>query len=257
MNILENTFDTLIPSLVDLAEKAGKLIADIYIADFEVIKKEDGSPVTKADTISHDLLKSELERLTPDIPVISEEDEASWTVKSPYYWLVDPLDGTKGFIYKTGDFCINIALMRDDKPIFGLIHIPLTKETYYGYDGKAFLSLKGKVSLIHTRQFPQEGLTLLLGGYGKKFKEQEDFFLKTFPIIQIKRLRSAIKFCLIASGQADIYMRFEPCYEWDTAAGHALVEAAGGILTQVNGSPFLYGKTQLVNQAFVAFGQKP
>ncbi len=257
MIILENTLDTLIPSLVDIVEKAGKLISDIYNDEFEVIKKEDGSPVTKADTLSHDLLKAELERLTPGVPVISEEDESSWIVKSPQYWLVDPLDGTKGFIYKTGDFCINIALMENDKPIFGLIHLPLTRETYYGFNGKAFRNLAGDLSPIHTRHFPANGLTLLLGGYGKKFKEQEDFFLKTYPITKIMRLRSAIKFCLIASGSADIYMRFEPCYEWDTAAGHALLEAAGGILTQVNGSPFLYGKTHLINEAFVAFGQKP
>ncbi len=98
-------------------------------------------------------------------------------------------------------------------------------------------------------------MTLLLGGYGKKHKHLEDSFLKNYPILKIERLRSAIKFCALASGQADIYLRFEACAEWDTAAGQALIEAAGGIMTNVDGSPFVYGKKGLLNEAFVVFGQ--
>jgi 3'(2'), 5'-bisphosphate nucleotidase len=249
--------DILAPKVVALAEKAGDLICLIYQEEVEVIEKSDGSPVTKADHQSHHVIKEGLKKLTPDIPLISEEDETSWTLKSPLYWLVDPLDGTKGFIQKTGEFCINIALMKDNKPIFGLIHIPILKETFYGYDGKAFHTVHGKTSPIQTRPHPPEGITLLFGGYGKTFKAQEDFFLKSYPIHKIERIRSAIKFCHIASGSADLYLRFMPCSEWDTAAGQALVEAAGGCMTQLDGTPFLYGKKDLLNEAFVVFGRKP
>jgi len=242
---------------VALAEKAGVLICQIYKGEIEVFEKTDGSPVTQADQQSHSFLKESLGKLTPEVPLISEEDESSWTIKSPYYWLIDPLDGTKGFIHQTGEFCINIALMENDRPVFGLIHIPLTEETFYGYKGNAWRYCKGKTASIHTRPRPPEGMTLLLGGYGKKFKDQEDFFLKAYPIVKIERIRSALKFCHLASGHADLYLRFERCSEWDTAAGHALVEAAGGIMTNLDGTPFVYGKSGLINDAFVAFGRKP
>ena len=257
MSIYDPNIDFLAPKVVALAEKAGLLICQIYKEEIEVFEKADGSPVTQADHQSHCYLKEGLSKLTPEIPLISEEDEASWSIKSPYYWLIDPLDGTKGFILKTGEFCINIALMKNDYPLFGLIHIPLTRETFYGYMGKAWRHTKEKTSLIQTRARPLEGMTLLLGGYGKKFKDQEDFFLKSFPIVKIKRIRSAIKFCHIASGHADLYLRFEVCSEWDTAAGQALVDAAGGIMTKLEGTPFVYGKPGLKNEEFVVFGSKP
>jgi len=257
MNIMKPNFDTIAPQLVSLVEEASQIILQYYEGEFEVTHKEDGSPVTIADQKSHDLLKAGLEKLLPNVPVISEEDETSWSVKNQHYWLIDPLDGTKGFIYKTGDFCINIAFIENDIPIFGLIHIPLTGETYYGYDGNAFLVTGGRKSTIQTRPYPKEGLILLLGGYGKLFKEQELFLRKAYPIKQINRMRSAIKFCHVASGEADLYIRFEPCSEWDTAAGHAIVEAAGGSITLIDGTPFLYGKPKLLNSAFIVFGKKP
>jgi 3'(2'), 5'-bisphosphate nucleotidase len=240
-----------------LAEQAGELICEIYKESPQVFEKKDGSPVTQADQQSHLLLKDGLEQIAPHIPVISEEDESSWSLKSPLYWLVDPLDGTKGFITKTGEFCINIALMKDNHPILGIIHIPLTHETFYGYGGKAVRQYKGETSSVHTRPLSAQGMVLLVGGYGKKYKEQEDFFLKAYPIAKIERVRSAIKFALIASGRADLYVRFEACREWDTAAGQALVEAAGGIMSNLDGSPFLYGKPGLLNEEFAVFGQKP
>lgn len=257
MIMLKPSLSALSPFLVALSENVGHIIARIYKEEVEVFEKKDGSPVTRADHQSHALLSEGLQKLTPHIPVISEEDAASWTTKSPLYWLIDPLDGTKGFIHKNGEFCINIALMENDHPIFGLIHLPLTQETFYGYEGQAWKHEKGHSAPIHTRVIPPEGMTLLLGSHGKKFKEQESFFLKTYPITKTARIQSAIKFCSIASGAADIYLRFEACSEWDTAAGHALVEAAGGIIANIDGSPFLYGKPGLLNNAFVVFGHKP
>ncbi|HUX80249.1 MAG TPA: 3'(2'),5'-bisphosphate nucleotidase CysQ [Alphaproteobacteria bacterium] len=257
MNNIRSDLESLTPKVVALAEEAGQLISRIYEEEVEIFTKEDGSPVTRADHQSHHLLKRGLEKLTPHIPVISEEDEESWAIKSPIYWLVDPLDGTKGFIQKSGEFCINIALMEENCPIFGLIHIPLTQETFYGYGKKAWQSLNGKIIPIQTRSRPHQGMTLLLGGYGKKSTELADFFLKSYPIKETKRIRSAIKFCHIASGRADLYLRFEPCSEWDTAAGQILVEAAGGIMTNLDGTSFIYGKPGLINEAFVVFGIAP
>lgn len=257
MNTLKINLDFLALEVTAIAEQAGELICELYKGNTEVFEKKDGSPVTQADQQSHFFLKKHLEKVTPQIPLISEEDESSWALKSPLYWLVDPLDGTKGFIKKTGEFCISIALMKDHHPILGIIHIPLTHETFYGYGDQAIRQYKGEKTQIQTRPLPKEGMTLLMGGYGKKYKKQEDFFLKAFPIAKIERMHSAIKFALVASGKADLYIRFEDCREWDTAAGQALVEAAGGIMTNLDGSPFLYGKRDLLNKEFAVFGKKP
>lgn len=247
----------LLPQLIPLVEYAGQCISDLYHQNVEVIEKSDGSPVTDADKQSHNVIKKGLKDLTPNIPMVSEEDEESWKIKSDYYWLIDPLDGTKGFIYKSGDFCINVALMHNDTPIFGLIHVPLTKETFYAFDKKAWRYFEDETTPIHTRTPPSQGLTLLLGGYGLKFQKQQNYFLKTYPVKNVKHMRSAIKFCYIANGLADLYIRFDPCSEWDTAAGQILVEAAGGIMTNLDGSDFIYGKPKLINEGFVVFGQKP
>ncbi len=257
MKNLTHNLDVLVSKTVSIAEHAGKVIANLYSHDLEIIEKNDGSPVTLADHSSHDILKEGLEALTPDIPVISEEDEVSWSIKADLYWLIDPLDGTKGFINKSGDFCLNIALMDQDTPILGLIHIPLTKETFFAYDKSAWRTYEGITTAIHTRSPPSHGMTLLLGGYGKKFQVQQNFFLKSYPIDHTKHIRSAIKFCYIANGLADLYLRFEPCSEWDTAAGQLIVEAAGGIMTKLDGAPFKYGKPNFINDGFVVFGRKP
>lgn len=250
-------FEALATSVNTIAEKAGDLLKKYFEEEVEVFEKEDGSPVTIADQSSHMLIKEGLEIITPDIPVISEEDPDSWAIENTDYWLVDPLDGTKGFIYKTGEFCINIALIKNHHPIFGLIHIPLTQETYIGYGNQAYRLAEGEKHSLHSRQVPPEGMTLLLGGYGKAFLNLEDFLRKTYPIHKLKRIRSAIKFCALASGQADLYVRFTECYEWDTAAGHAIVEAAGGSMTKIDGSPFPYGKPNRLTEGFVVFGTKP
>lgn len=246
-----------IDKLISIVIRAGERISDLYQQNVEVIEKSDGSPVTEADKESHNILAEGLSKLLPGTPVISEEDEDSWKVKSDLYWLIDPLDGTKGFIYKSGDFCINVALMKNDKPILGLIHIPLTKETFYAFDNKAWRYYEGKSLVLQTRAPPNQGLTLLLGGYGLKFQKQQDFFLKSYPVDKVKHMRSAIKFCYIANGLADLYIRVTPCSEWDTAAGQILVECAGGLMTKLDGSTFMYGKPKLINEGFVVFGKKP
>lgn len=247
---------SLIPPLLSLATAAGQRIAYFYTQDLHVLKKQDTSPVTIADEQSHIILKSGLEKLLPHVPIISEEDPSSWHLKNSIYWLIDPLDGTAGFIQKNKEFCINIALMENNYPVLGLIHIPLTHETFYAYQGKAEHHVEGKTTPIHTRTAPSEGMTLLLGGQGEKYTREEELFLKSYPISTIRRVQSAIKFCDIAAGKADIYLRICPCSEWDTAAGQALVEAAGGKIVTLNNAPFIYGKPHLINSSFIVFGTK-
>lgn len=249
-------FETILPTLLDLASTAGKCIHSLYDAELEPTAKHDGSFVTEADHQSHQILKEGLESLSPAYHVVSEEDPSSWSHAHTLYWLMDPLDGTSGFIEKNGEFCINLAFIDQNRPVFGLIHAPLTQQTFYGYNGMAWVYEKGKKIPLHTRPIPAEGMTLLLGGYGKKHKAQEDFFLKAYPITHITRLRSALKFGALASGHADIYLRFEDCFEWDTAAGQAIIEAAGGLMATLSGDPFLYGKPNLLNKGFVVLGQK-
>ncbi len=249
------SLDSLIPPLLTLVERAGSRILEAYEKPVEVFTKSDGSPVTWADYQSHLVLTEGLEKLTPDVSIISEEDKASWTLNSTLYWLIDPLDGTKGFIQKNGEFCVNVALMEDHRPLLGLIHAPLTGETFYGYQGKAWCHRGSAATPIHTRTIPPQGITLLAGGGGKKFKDKAAQFFEPQTIATIEWVQSALKFCQIAKGEADFYLRFEECCEWDTAAGHALVEAAGGRMTNLDGSMFLYGKPNLRNKAFVVSGR--
>lgn len=249
-------FDTLLPDLLGLVSRAGECVRRLYDAELEPMEKQDGSMVTEADHQSHKILKEGLQTLCPAYSIVSEEDPSSWSQHTDLYWLIDPLDGTTGFIEKNGEFCVNVAFMDKNRPIFGLIHAPLTGQTFYGYGGMAWVYENGQKIPLHTRPVPQDGMTLLLGGYGKKFKAQEDFFLKAYPITHVTRLRSALKFTALASGKADIYLRFEDCFEWDTAAGQALVEAAGGIMATLSGEPFLYGKPNFLNKEFVVLAQK-
>ena len=258
MDNITPPFEPLIPKLILLCEEGGKLVLEFYknAEALEIIKKGDGSPVTNADHRSHQLLTQGLKNLTPGIPVISEEDEDSWGIKSSLYWLIDPLDGTKGFIHQDGQFCINVALMEGHKPILGFIHIPLTNETFYGYKNKAWKHISGKTIPIQTRNRPLEGSVLLLSNYALKNKDKWEPYLKGTRLAKIEPLHSAIKFCRVAEGAADIYFRFVPCKEWDTAAGQILVEAAGGLMATLDGLPFLYGKPDLKNEGFQVLGHK-
>lgn len=256
MKISEINLEPLAPHVVALAEQAGALICRAYQEVPEVIEKTDGSPVTQADYQSHIFLSENLKKLTPRIPIISEEDEKSWPLESPLYWLIDPLDGTRGFIEKNGEFCVNIALMEEGHPIMGIIHIPLTQETFYGYGNRAFRHYRGKENPIHTRPFPAHGAVHVVKGHSERGLAQEDAFLKAYPIVSVEKIHSAIKFTRIASGKADLYIRSESCRTWDTAAGQALVEAAGGVMQHFDGTPFVHGKPSVLNKPFAVFGQR-
>jgi 3'(2'), 5'-bisphosphate nucleotidase len=250
---------SLVSPLLALSERAGDVLLKIYQQDFEIIKKNDGSPVTRADKESHLFLKEGLKSLTPDIPVVSEEDSDSWQIDSFLYWLIDPLDGTRGFIQKNGKFCINITLMENNHPLLGLIHLPLTQETFYGFEGAAWKYSKKEVLPLPPFSLSLRQKRLLLDGLGKRIEEQEKLLKSKYSITQVDKAWSTVpslNFCALVSGEANFYVRTAPCCEWDTAAGQAIIEALGGKIVNLDESPFLYGKPGLLNKGFIVFGFK-
>jgi len=237
----------LIEQLIEISKDAGKAILEVYNSNFGHQIKEDLSPLTKADTLSNNIICERLKVITPDIPILSEENsDIPFNIRSSWeqYWLVDPLDGTKEFIKKNGEFTVNIALIENNTPIFGIIHLPVTNETYWGSSTKGSFYIKGnnqktklcvenkirsQVRIVASRSHPSKMLDTLLEEIGE---------------YKIITKGSSLKFCLIAKGQADIYPRLGPTSEWDIAAGHAIVKFAGGSLLTIDGESMQYNLTE-------------
>ncbi|WP_034641626.1 3'(2'),5'-bisphosphate nucleotidase CysQ [Desulfovibrio inopinatus] len=245
-----------IGSLLSVARHAGQEILRVYHTTFEVRLKADLTPLTKADESSNAIILAGLSDLTPDIPVLSEE-----TQHAPYeermewetMWLVDPLDGTKEFVKKNGEFAVCIGLIENGRPVLGVIYVPIYDALYYGgAQLGAFVSTGGGplVPIEAARHRPQGPLVAL------KSRSHPDErlidFMKPYSPIQWVTAGSAYKFCLLASADAHVYPRLNKTYEWDTAAGHALLEGAGAIMTDLEGKPFLYNKPNLENGPFIA-----
>ncbi len=243
--------------LESVARKAGEIELHYFRNGAAVIDKQDGSPVTAADQEAEKLIAKELAAIAPGIPMVGEESVAANDIpdiSGGTFWLVDPLDGTREFITGSGDFTVNIALMKDFRPVMGVIYAPVADEMYYGADGAAFMSLAGApVKKIAVRHPPAEGLTVVAS---KRHGDPERLqaFLQGVNVAQLVNRSSSLKFCTIAAGEADLYPRLGPTCEWDTAAGDAILRAAGGSLTMIDGSPFVYGKRdrKFLNPEFVA-----
>ena len=254
---MTDTFD--INALVRTAREAGDAILEIYRQDFAVYEKQDASPLTEADLASHRIIVEALRQLTPDIPVLSEEDadipfgeRSQWTS----YWLIDPLDGTKEFIKKNDEFTVNIALIREHRPYLGVVHVPATGVTFYGEAGKgAFRMEHGETHQIHATT--HAGTPLRVAGSRSHAGSSLQTFLENIGAHEIVSMGSSLKLCLVAEGKADLYPRLGPTSEWDTAAAQAVVEAAGGMVTDTSGSPLLYNtKESLLNPHFLVFGDR-
>jgi 3'(2'), 5'-bisphosphate nucleotidase len=239
----------LIPASIALAREAGALIMQHYQGGGVVSRKDDASPVTEADRAADRLIVAGLASLIPGCPVVSEEGEKPDVAKAEYFWLVDPLDGTKSFIRGSGYFTVNIALVdRSRVPVLGVIYDPVHKVMYWGGQGKAMRD----GTEIHCRAKPAQGLTAIISH--SHINQATEDYLAMQPIAERIPCASSIKFCWLAEGRADIYPRFGPTSEWDTAAGHAILIAAGGSVTMPEGTPFLYGKAGFRNGHFVARG---
>jgi 3'(2'), 5'-bisphosphate nucleotidase len=238
-----------------IAREAGKAIMEVYGTDFEVNRKEDKSPLTLADMRAHRIIADSLRARYPDIPVLSEEGkEVPFEVRRNWdrFWLVDPLDGTKEFVKRNGEFTVNIALVEDRTPVVGIIHIPVTDRLFVGNVREGCWEISGSerrrlevaqtpalsapVRIVRSRSHPTPGL---------------DEFLSLIASYRIVNRGSSIKFCAVAEGEADFYPRFGPTWEWDTAAGQAIVTAAGGVLLDLSGKPFVYNKQNLLNGPFI------
>jgi 3'(2'), 5'-bisphosphate nucleotidase len=249
----------LAESLTALAEEAGERIMRVYQQDFAVETKADKSPLTAADRASHDHILARLRELTPTLPVLSEEgglpdydSRRQW----PLYWLVDPLDGTKEFVKKNGEFTVNIALMEQGQPVLGIVHAPVLKTTYIGNrDDGAFRIIDGVRMPIRTRRLPTGPLMVVVSRSHRG--AAVDRLLERLPPHDTLSVGSSLKFCLVAEGKADLYPRFGPTSEWDTAAAQCVVEAAGGCVTGVDLRPLTYNaKASLLNQDFLVFGDQ-
>ena len=251
-------YQTLLPAIIAVSHEAGAAIMQVYATDFDVSRKADDSPVTEADLAAEALITPVLQKLTPDIPIVAEEAASQGVmpdVGDDPFWLVDPLDGTKEFLNRNGEFTVNIGLIVDKQPVLGVIFAPALGDTYTGIVGAGATRARSGEDArpIAIRAVPDDGVTVLAS---RRHGDPDTLsaFLDGRPLAGMKNAGSSLKFCLLAAGEADVYPRFGPTMEWDTAAGHAILRAAGGKVTTEDGAPLLYAKSPMRNPNFIAWG---
>jgi len=245
----------LISEVVAIAEEAGKAVMGIYSQDdFATTYKGDDSPITRADTTSHAIIACQLRALTPDLPVLSEEsgikpysERRLWSA----LWLIDPLDGTKEFIKRNGEFTINIALIEDSHPVLGVVHVPALAVSYFAACGVGAFKKDSdnrvkRIIVAHNCHVPLKIVTSRSHG-----DEGLERLLDQTVLFERIRMGSSLKFCLVAEGAAHLYPRLGPTMEWDTAAGQCVVEMAGGAVTDLQGRALIYNKPDLLNPPFM------
>lgn len=246
----------LLPAVADIAEDAGRRIMTIYEAGFEVWRKDDDSPLTAADQAAHHVISQALQQLTPALPILSEEGRIPdfdqrrlWDC----YWLLDPLDGTKEFIKRNGEFTVNIALIVNGAPLLGVVYAPVKQTNWYAAAGLgAFRRQHGQDSAIHVRPLAQPPVAMVSRSHRDS---AVDTLLARLPDAETLPVGSSLKFCLVAEGSADLYPRFGPTSEWDTAAAQCVVEQAGGVVVTLAFQPLRYNsKPSLLNPDFMVFG---
>lgn len=244
-----------LPAIIDIAEQAGHAILEIYQQDsdaFNITGKADDSPLTAADLASHQLIVNALQQLTPELPILSEEAaDISWDVRQQWqrYWLVDPLDGTKEFIKRNGEFTVNIALIEHGEPVMGVIHAPVLNKTYYAAKGEgAFVKTATGVSAAKVSK-PADVIRVV----GSRSHPSPELagYLAQFPEHDMVPVGSSLKFCLVAEGSADVYPRFGPTMQWDTGAGHIIALEAGARVSFEGIASKVYQRENLRNPGFI------
>jgi 3'(2'), 5'-bisphosphate nucleotidase len=235
--------------LIKLAQDAAAAIIEVYSRpSFETATKADGSPVSEADLVSAAMIQKGLE--VSGVPVVCEESVASDSVSAPLFWLVDPLDGTREFINRTGEFSVNIALISDGKPVVGVVGIPVSGEVFVAVKGRGVLRAVGQDRLKVAPNRVRKNFVAAVSR--SHLSEQERSFLGNYPIAETLVCGSAIKFCRVAEGLADIYVRFGRTMEWDTAAGQCIAEEAGcSVVEPTSRKPLTYGKSGFENSYFI------
>ena len=250
-------WERLLAPVIEIARTAGEQIMEIYGTDFTVTQKDDHSPLTAADMAAHNTIKVGLAGLMPILPVLSEEDaNVAFEQRSLWqrYWLVDPLDGTREFVKRNGDFTVNIALIEHHRPILGVVYIPVSGVCYFASAGRgAYKQNPYKTSPIRVRCWDGGHCTVV--GSRSHRGASLDSFLAKLGDYEILSVGSSLKSCLVAEGKADIYPRLGPTSEWDTAAAQCIVEEAGGQITDTRMLPLRYNtKDSLINPHFLVFG---
>jgi len=248
-----------LPEIRNVAHRAGEEILKYYRGDYAVRRKEDESPVTVADEAAEAIILAALRELTPDIPIIAEEESAAGRqddVNGGRFWLVDPLDGTKEFIAHRDEFTVNIALVEDGRPVMGVVYAPALGVTYAaaGPDSATVERNGQPPRPISARTMPADG-AVAVGSRSHGDKDKMQKLAEEINITDVKVAGSSIKFCLVAEAEADIYPRYGHTHEWDTAAGHAVLRAAGGSVCTLDGQELVYGKPHYLNPEFIARGR--
>lgn len=247
----------LLPELLALVARAGAVILDHYREPAGFGLKADSSPVTAADHAAEAVIEEGLRTLTPDLPIVAEEAMAAGCVPTidanARFWLVDPLDGTREFLSRNGEFTVNVGLIEAGRPILGIVAAPALARLWWGVAGHgAFRREQDAEVAIHTRRPPADGLVAVASRSHRD--PTTDAWLASHRVRETVSAGSALKFCLVAEGRADVYPRFGRTMEWDTAAGQAVLEAAGGRVETQDGTRLRYGKPGFVNPGFVAWG---
>jgi 3'(2'), 5'-bisphosphate nucleotidase len=260
MVLTQESRKQLLAQVVEIARAAGALILHHYAGEVERRHKPDKSPVTIADEEAERLILHRLSEIAPGVPVVAEESVAAGStpdVSAGVFFLVDPLDGTKEFLSRNGEFTVNIALIEAGRPTAGVVFAPAIGRLFWGSDAEAYEAQgDGPTKRIATRAVPAEGMVAIAS---RSHRDRlTDEYLAHYPIRELKAAGSSLKFCVLAAGEADIYPRHGPTMEWDTAAGHAVLAAAGGRVTRLDGkTPLTYGNVaeNFTNPSFVAWGR--
>ncbi len=265
---LKSELRRLLPSTIELSRLAGEKIMEIYKTDFHIESKKDNTPVTNADLAANEVIVTTLSKLTPHIPVLSEEsDEIPYSERCLWetYWLVDPLDGTRAFIEKSGEFSVNIALIYRHRPIIGVIYSPVKQCSFYACKGHGAFHLddENKVRKMQvSNKCPNDKSRKIITAGTRSSRSPAlqgflDNLCAEFGGYDMKYMSSSLKSCMIAEGVADIYARLGPTSEWDTAAAQCIVEEAGGLITDTQMQSLTYNtKESLLNPDFFVFGDQ-
>jgi len=256
----ELNLEALCQQVVDIARLAGDKILEVYNSEYTIQHKEDNTPLTTADLAADEIICNALKALTPEIPILSEESayipfetRQQWS----RYWLVDPLDGTREFIKRNGEFTVNIALIENHQSILGVINVPVTDTDYYAWKGGHAhkKTTATDVQIINARTADKKNL--VIAGSRSHVSDKLKDYLDKLGTIELLSVGSSLKSCMVAEGSVDLYPRLGLTSEWDTAAAHCIVEEAGGYITQTDGSALLYNtKDCLLNPEFFVFGDK-
>jgi len=249
-------YSSILPEVIKVADEASDRVLHIYQSDFKVSYKEDESPITAADIASHEIIVRGLRNISRDIPILSEEGIAApWEERRHWrrFWLIDPIDGTKDFTQRTGEFTVNIAMIEDGVPVMGVVTAPALKEAFWGVKGEG-AHKRDRTGLVHCIRVAEPGEVKRVVASKNHLNDETRAFIDNLDEHQTVQAGSSLKFCRIAEGHADIYPRMGPTSEWDTGAAHAVLRAAGGDVRSLDGLTLQYGKKDVLNPHFIAAG---